>query len=60
MNPGSSFFDEAEADKALYGYFTFPYCVASVSISEILNLLTDEQKLKLVMRIALNFHREGE
>ena len=60
MIPDSSFFDEAEADKVLYGYFKFPYCAASVSISEILNVLTDEQKLKLIMRIAFNFHREGE
>ena len=60
MVSDSSFFDEAETNTALYGYFKFPFCTASVSISEILNVLTDEQKLKLIMRIALNFHREGE
>ena len=50
-------FEEIEDDDILYGWFSFTFSEV-VSIDEILKLLTEKQKMKLILRIAYNFHIE--
>ena len=50
-------FEEIEDDDTLYGWFSFTFPEA-VSIDEILKLLTEKQKKKLINRINLSIKNQ--